>query len=251
VDAFLLAAGLGTRLRPLTDHKPKPLIEVSGRPLIDRNLEILKKIGCNRVMINTHYLAEQIYEYVGDGSKWGLEIVYSYEKDLLDTGGGLKNIFEYLTSDYFITWNADVLIDPIFASSMDGFVDLKKTSEKSPRPIITLLVREESEEVIKSYGELIIDKDQNLIGFLGTNFRKVENSSKKVIFCGISIMSREVYAYFPKDEPIFSLTKDIFPKILSDEKLQINGKINVSYCNCYWNDVGTPKSLELASYKLK
>ena len=257
MDAFLLSAGKGTRLRPLTDTLPKPLIELGGKPLIAWNLECLKNIGCLRVIINTSYLAQQIFDFVGDGSKWGLEVLYSYEEELLDTGGGLKNIFNFITSTHFITWNADVFVDPNFSKAEDGFKKLEAVAMSESRPIVSLLVRSEDQENIAEYGELQIDEQDNLIGFLGKNYlgspEEVMNVSqvRKVMFAGISIMSTKVRSYFPENKAQFSLTKDMFPEILADNNLRRDNRIKVSTCNYYWNDIGTTERLKSASYKLK
>ena len=257
MDAFLLSAGRGSRLSPLTDTRPKPLVELNGRPLIDRNLQCLKEIGCGRVIINTHYLPQMIYDFVGDGSKWGLEVIFSYEPVLLDSGGGLKNIFDFISTDKFVTWNADVFIDPLFSSAKDGFLQLLETSSRSTNPLISLLVKNK-EEVLKlvkyeeEFSELKVDKCNNLVGFMGQSYSKFEEGSVDTnVFCGISIIRREISAYFPINKPIFSLTRDIFPLILSEKSLSAEEKIKVSYCNYYWNDIGTPARLNDASYNLK
>ena len=251
MDAFLLSAGLGTRLRPLTNTTPKPMIELAGKPLIAWNLESLKNIGCSRVVINTSYLAQQIIDFVSDGSKWGLEVIYSYEEELLDTGGGLKNIFNFIRSENFITWNADVFVDPKFSIEADGFIKLESQHNKDKAPIITILVRGEDQENISEYGELLVDSANNLVGFLGTRFFEDRRQVSKVMFAGISIMSKRIQQYFPTESLKFSITSDIFPKILLDSSLEEGEKIRVSYCNHYWNDVGTPQRLDLASNKLK
>lgn len=250
MDAFLLSAGKGTRLRPLTDNIPKPLVELSGRPLIDRNLSLLKAIGCNRVIVNTSYLAQKLIDYLGDGSKWGLEIVVSYEEELLDSGGGLKNIFDFIQTEKFITWNADVYIDPSFIDSKDGFAKLLEQSNKE-NVVMTLLVRKADESEKGNYSELIIDSDRNLIGIFGKKYQADIVDNISVMFTGISILSKRIKAYFPNNLKIFSITKDTIPKILADNIGRNLDIINVSYCNCYWNDIGTPERLELASNNLK
>ena len=90
MKAFMLAAGLGKRLLPLTQDKPKPLLKVGGIPLIQRNLMKLKDSNISEVVINVHYLGEQIINFLGDGSDYEMKISYSIEKDLLGTGGGIR-----------------------------------------------------------------------------------------------------------------------------------------------------------------
>ncbi|MEM7196067.1 MAG: nucleotidyltransferase family protein [Pseudomonadota bacterium] len=111
-DVMVLAAGLGKRLRPLTDHTPKPLIQVGNRPLIDYHLEKLSSMGFHRVIINLHHLGEQIREHVT--SRWGtqFDVVYSDESaELLETAGGIRNALPYLRHDKLIVINSDVVTD--------------------------------------------------------------------------------------------------------------------------------------------
>ena len=95
--ALIFAAGLGERMRPLTDHTPKPLLPVGGKPLIVWHLEKLAAAGVHYVVINTSHLAEQFPDMLGDGSRWGLRIRYAYEGSTpLETGGGMLNALTLL-----------------------------------------------------------------------------------------------------------------------------------------------------------
>lgn len=110
--AMLFAAGRGERLRPLTDKTPKPLLPLGERPLIDYSLFYLKRYGIEEVIINLWHLGEKIEGHVGDGKKYGLKIIYSKEKELLGTGGGLKKVEGHFKNEKaFITLNSDTLID--------------------------------------------------------------------------------------------------------------------------------------------
>ena len=112
MTAMILAAGRGERMRPLTDAKPKPLLEVKGKPLIVWQLERLSKAGFKKVVINIAHLGFMIPQILGDGSKWGLDIVYSDEQDskALESGGGIIKALEFL-SDEFLVVNGDVWCD--------------------------------------------------------------------------------------------------------------------------------------------
>jgi len=111
MDAMLLAAGRGQRMGKLTATKPKPLLEVAGIALIEHQLQHLATAGFRRIVINTHYLAEQIHQRLGRGQRYGLEIEYSDEQDtLLDTGGGIVRALPLL-SDPFVVVNADIWTD--------------------------------------------------------------------------------------------------------------------------------------------
>jgi MurNAc alpha-1-phosphate uridylyltransferase len=110
--AMILAAGLGTRMRPLTDHTPKPLLKVGGKPLIVWHIERLKALGFNEIVINVAYLGEQIISYLGDGSAFGVRIFFSDERaeGALETAGGIYKALPLL-GDTFLVVNGDVWSD--------------------------------------------------------------------------------------------------------------------------------------------
>jgi N-acetyl-alpha-D-muramate 1-phosphate uridylyltransferase len=109
--AIILAAGRGSRLSPLTDTCPKPLLPVNGRPIIDYHLESLKRAGIVEVVINTCYLGDLIQKHVKNGVKWGLSVQYSEEKTMLESGGGIFNALPLLGSEPFLVLNADMITD--------------------------------------------------------------------------------------------------------------------------------------------
>ncbi|MEE9254028.1 MAG: nucleotidyltransferase family protein [Pseudomonadales bacterium] len=106
--AMLLAAGRGTRLEPLTEERPKPLLEAGGKPLIQHQIENLAKAGIDTIVINLHHLGEQIEQHLGDGAELGASIIYSREKELLETGGAIVNALEHLGESPFLVLSADV-----------------------------------------------------------------------------------------------------------------------------------------------
>jgi MurNAc alpha-1-phosphate uridylyltransferase len=115
--ALILAAGRGERMRPLTDATPKPLLEIGGKRLIERHLEKLARAGVRDVVINTSHLAEQFPAALGDGSRWGLRLDYSYEgPEPLETGGGMLRALPLLGADPFIAVNGDIWTDFDFST---------------------------------------------------------------------------------------------------------------------------------------
>jgi len=110
MNAMILAAGRGERMRPLTDSCPKPLLQVKGKSLIEYHLEALKRAGMQSVVINLSWLGEQIEQALGDGSRYGLKISYSYETEALETAGGIIQALGEL-DDEFVVVNADVFTD--------------------------------------------------------------------------------------------------------------------------------------------
>src|SRR5918996_5519933 len=109
--AMILAAGFGTRLRPLTNTVPKALVPVAGRPLIEYSLLFLRSQGITEVVINLHHLGEKIRAALGDGSLYGIRIFYSPEDPILETGGGIKNAQSFLDGDTFVVMNCDTILD--------------------------------------------------------------------------------------------------------------------------------------------
>jgi MurNAc alpha-1-phosphate uridylyltransferase len=116
--AMILAAGRGERLRPLTDHTPKPLLSVHGKPLIEHHVERLARAGLERIVINLAWLGSMIRDYLGDGSRYGVEIRYSDEgARALETAGGIFRALPYLEPGVFLVVNGDVFTDYPFAQA--------------------------------------------------------------------------------------------------------------------------------------
>jgi N-acetyl-alpha-D-muramate 1-phosphate uridylyltransferase len=111
VKAMILAAGVGERMRPLTDHTPKPLLCVAGTPLIEHHLRRLAAAGIHEIVINVSHLAAQLMHYCGDGSAWGVRITYSQENTPLETAGGIIKALPLLGDAPFLVVNGDVWID--------------------------------------------------------------------------------------------------------------------------------------------
>ena len=173
--AFILAAGLGTRLRPLTERCPKPLLEIGGRPIITFAMDHLLDIGVNRFIVNTHHLSEVYFEKFPQGRWRGTPIFFRHEPILLDTGGGLKNIEDLLDEDEAILcYNGDVITD----------LPLQKLLKfhEQKRPEVTLVLRSQGSPLnvnINERGEVC-----DLRHILG------EEGVLKCLFAGIYIIER-------------------------------------------------------------
>jgi len=109
MKAMLLAAGLGTRLRPLTNQMPKCMVPVDGKPILERNIEWLCKYGITEIVINLYHLPEVVMDYFGDGSRWGVDITYSIEREILGTAGGVKHVARLFDEGAFLVWYVDNL----------------------------------------------------------------------------------------------------------------------------------------------
>ncbi|MBX7157807.1 MAG: nucleotidyltransferase family protein [Verrucomicrobiae bacterium] len=117
--AFVLGAGLGTRLRPLTEQCPKPLLPMGGRPIVTYAFDHLKQLGIERIIVNTHHCAEKYQEIFPDNQWNGIPLVFVHEPILLETGGGIKNIVPYLQNETLLVYNGDILADFDLRSLLD------------------------------------------------------------------------------------------------------------------------------------
>ena len=213
MTAMILAAGLGTRMRPLTNHTPKPLLEVGGKPLIVWHIERLRDAGFCNIVINVAYLGQKIIDYLGDGSRYGVKIEFSDEQDegALETAGGIVKALPLL-SDTFLVVNGDVWTDFTYDSDF-----------KLDDNLLAHLV-------------LIDNPEHNLDGdFLLTN------SSKKYTFSGIGYYSKRMF-----EDLIYgkqALAPLLFNAIDSME-------LTTEYYSGRWYDIGTPKRLESLNIEL-
>lgn len=228
-DVFLLAAGFGTRLKPQTDTTPKPLLPVAGRPLIDWNLSLIARSGFPRVIINLHHLGDQIIAYVGDGSRWGLEVVYSKEDPILDTGGGIKNIEHLLRHEHLVTINSDILIGGDF--SLRDFAQNHLARKEAA--LVHMLLRVDPKA--RNYGSLGTAEDGRVLSFLGKQYQPGVITEERM-FTGIQILQRGVFAYMPPKGSVFSITRDTLVKVLVDEQ-----RVDSTRYDGYWSDMGTPE----------
>jgi NDP-sugar pyrophosphorylase family protein len=200
--AMVLAAGLGTRLRPLTDDRPKALVDVGGRPLIAYNLDLLRRFGITDVIVNLHYRGEALRAAIGDGSRFGLRIEWSAEEPLLDTGGALKKVEARLAGDDFLVLNSDTIIDlPI---------DRLIAAHRQRRATATLVLRRDPEQA--RYGVIEVDADDRIQRFLGQP-ETVAVPLRPFMFAGVHVMSPAVFEHMPAGGA-FSMTRDTYPAML-------------------------------------
>ncbi|MBI4366571.1 MAG: nucleotidyltransferase family protein [Deltaproteobacteria bacterium] len=218
--AMLLAAGLGTRLKPLTNTIPKPMLPVAGRPLINFALARLARAGVRDVMINLHHLPEQIRRHVGTGNAFGLRAHYSLEPQILGTGGGLKQCEGFFGDDPFLLMNADTLIA----------LDLNKLIDRhfDRGGIGTLVVRKRHAE--DPYRPLAVDAHGRLAGFgTGTHF-----------YAGVQIGTAALLRQLPSGRPSCLIADGIEPLLAG------NRPFWTFLHTGEWNDVGTPDRYALA-----
>jgi len=202
VRAMVLAAGFGSRLRPLTDHTPKPLLKVGDHPLIAYPLALLRAAGIDEVIINLHHRGDQLRAAVGDGAAYGLSIRYSEEAPILDTGGAIKKAQPFLQRDRFVVLNSDAVCD----------VDLRAVIDwHSARGALATMVLRADPDAAR-YGLIEIDATARIRRFLGVP-ATVEQPLTPLMFTGVHVFEPEVFAYM--DEGRFGINRTTYPRLLT------------------------------------
>ena len=215
--AMILAAGLGKRMRPLTENTPKPLLKVDGKPLVEHLLQRLISGGVTGVVINYHHLGEMIRNFLGDGSRFGIEILYSEEPDLLETGGGIINSLPKLKDESFIVVNADVWTD----------FDFNRLEYINGDHCLAHLVLVENTQDNPT-GDFYINQS-------GLVHDAAGNDSKRLTFSGISVLHRNLFEGY-QSEPL-----SLAPLL---KMAMMKGLVSGEVHNGVWIDVGTPQRLE-------
>jgi NDP-sugar pyrophosphorylase family protein len=202
--AMILAAGFGTRLRPLTNTVPKALVPVAGRPLIEYNLLLLKAYGLEDVVINLHHLGNKIREALGDGSIYGLRITYSPEDPILESGGGIKNAQRYLEGETFLVVNCDTIID----INLNALI----AAHRQTGAVCTLVLRSDPEAA--NYGLLECDASGRLYRIRGEpSERSVPELLSQYMFTGCQVLEPRVFDFMPEVKP-FSTTRETYVNML-------------------------------------
>jgi len=224
MKAMILAAGLGTRLRPLTDTIPKPLLPIGGTPLIVWNLLRLRAIGIREVIINVHYLGSMIEEALGDGSCWDMRITYSRESGLLGTGGGLKAAEWFFEEKPFLVMNGDTLID----LDMQALRDF----HQAQGGIATLVLRDDPLAV--QWGAVESDAQDRLLRINGQGVQEGLSAPAATsrMFAGVHILHPSIFDDAPKGKP-FSII-DSYTRALAGGS-RLLGFVHAGY----WSDIGT------------
>ncbi len=213
MKAMILAAGRGERMRPLTDHTPKPLLTIAGKPLIVHHLEALRAAGITELVINTGHLGAQLPAALGDGQRWGVHIVYSPEPpDALETGGGIFQALPLLGPEPFLVVNGDVWTDYPFQrlpSALTGLAHLVLVNNPPHHP----------------QGDFSLAPDNGRVGECGT---------ERLTFSGISLLRPALFAACtPGRFPLGPLLRRAMP----------SGEVSGEHYTGAWRDIGTPQRL--------
>ncbi len=216
MKAMILAAGRGERMRPLTDHTPKPLLQVRGKPLIIWHIENLVRAGICDLVINHAYLGKQIEHALGNGLHFGARIVYSPEPDALETAGGIANALPLLNQAVFAVINADIFCDYDFAHLTEQAQVLAGSDDLAHLCLVN-------------------NPAQHPLGDFGLQAGRLSESAPKLTFSGIGLYKSALFNAIPRGTQA-ALAPLLRQQIARD-------KVSGEHYTGRWTDVGTPERL--------
>lgn len=233
MKAMILAAGKGTRVRPITYTIPKPLIPILQKPVMEFLLELLRKHGFDQVMVNVSHLAQEIESYFRDGQRFGVQIGYSFEGRIVDgqlvgealgSAGGIRRIQDFNTffDDTFVVLCGDALID------LDLTAAVKQHKEKGA--IATVITKPVPRESVPSYGVVVTDEDGRITAF--QEKPAVSEALSTEINTGIYIFEPEVIDYIPPNQK-FDIGSELFPKLV-----EMGAPFHAVSMDFEWVDIG-------------
>jgi NDP-sugar pyrophosphorylase family protein len=237
---MILAAGLGTRLRPLTQDRPKALVEINGRTLLEITLSRLRSFGIRDVIINVHYFADMIVDYLRANQNFGMTLEISREEILLDTGGGLKKagFFFVDSSEPFVVHNVDVL-STIDLESMVQF-------HKQHRGLVTLAVQDRQTSRYLLFDSRSLELCGRQTGTAAPEMVRSAPSTtagppQPLAFCGVQVISASMLGKMTEE--------GVFPIVSSYLRLAAEGERIIAFRadEYYWRDIGTPESVAQAA----
>jgi mannose-1-phosphate guanylyltransferase len=243
MKAMVLAAGLGTRLQPLTENRPKALVEIAGRTLLEITLSRLRLFGIRQVIINVHHFADMMVAYLKANGDFGMHIEVSREEILLDTGGGLKK------AAYFFLENSSRPEEPFVLHNVDviSTIDLRRIVQvhAENQALATLAVQERP-----ASRYLLFDEELRLCGRGSENdpeWQLVRPSPqpKTLGFCGIHVISPRIFTMMSEDG-VFSIVPCYLRLAARGEKI-----LGFPADEYYWRDLGRPDHVLQAAQELK
>lgn len=233
MKAVILAAGLGTRLKPFTDNLPKVMMPLCGKPLLEHQINWLKKFGFEDILINLHYYPEKITDYFGDGKKFGGKITYFYEDPILGTAGAMKNMKKSLDETFLVIYG-----DVVHRVNLKKLVDF----HQEKKAIATLTVGENGRW--KDTDLLDLDQDGKIIFWHKRPYLKQPKS--KITNLAILVLEPEVIPLIPKKEPPIDFSQEVSPLLVS-KKMPIYGYLTDEYNE----DIGTVERYHKAQKEFK
>ncbi len=221
---MVLAAGLGTRLRPLTNEIPKPMVPVLDRPVMAHIVDLLDRHGFTETVANLHWFPDSIREYFGE------RLSYRYEPELLGTAGGVRACAEFFGEDSFLVISGDALTD----------IDLGALAarHRDAGGVATLAVKKVPDT--REFGVVLHDREGRITGF--QEKPNPEEALSDLGNCGIYVFRREIFDYFP-DRPFVDWAQDVFPTLLANDV-----PFHIHEIDEYWNDIGSLGELRQGTF---
>ena len=222
--ALILAAGLGTRLKSLTEKRPKALMPIVNRPVLARNIDYLKSYGVKHIAVNAHHHYRQVIDFLNSGMPFGVTIDVRVEQEILGTGGAIKNFYDFLGGEPFLVINVDILADINLEKAYRHHVDSGN--------IATMILHD-----YKPFNQ-ITTRDSHVIDI------SRQKNTGRLAFTGIHILNPEILYHIP--ESGYSDIIDCYNALIGSG-LTIGAYVSENHC---WRDIGTPESYFTANREL-
>ena len=224
MKAMILAAGLGNRMRPLTLHTPKPLLEVGGKPLIVWHIEKLQRIGVTEIVINTAWLGEKLAQALGDGSQFGVNILWSHEGEGLETAGGIINALPLLGNEPFILVNGDVWTTMDFA------------------PLLNVQLQDDLAHLVLVENPIQHPQGDFILAANKAYTFEQARSGENLTYSGVAVMHPQMFDGLESGKrPLAPLLKQAMQQ----------EKISAQKLQGVWVDVGTPERLNALDQQIQ
>jgi mannose-1-phosphate guanylyltransferase len=231
VKAVILSGGLGTRLRPLTCSRPKPLFPILNKPLLETQIVNLAKAGVSEVILAINYMAEVVQAVIGDGSKYGIKITYSEEIEPLGTGGAVKNAEKFIDGDTFFQLNGDIVTSLDYAPLLKFHRD-----HKAELTLAGYIVEDPTR-----FGVMKLDGQNRVTEFVEKPKSVSKEDAKRLpINAGVNIFEPSALDLIPAGKKL-SMEKEIFPQLVS------RGRVYCMPFSGIWLDVGLPSDFMRAN----
>ena len=222
---MILAAGLGSRLRPLTTHLPKPLVPILNRPLLGYLIRQVRQAGIHEIAINLHYRGEQIRSWLGRGEQLGVEVTYSEEAELLGSAGGVQRMRQFFGNEPVLIVHGDILFD----------VDLSAVIQYhlSRAALATIVLHPAHHRY--NYGKIKVNAHGQIAQFVDQQLPWVSGPLTETLFTGVQILDPAVLDAISM-AGVSALTADVYPALLRNPS-RLYGYL----MHGYWSDIGTPR----------
>lgn len=224
-QAIILAGGLGTRLRAIVSDRPKPMVTIGERPVVEYQIEYLRDAGIEEVILAVGYMADAIEEHFGDGRRFEVRVCYAHERELLGTAGAIRNAASFLGDDPFLVLNGDTLMPQL------NYADMVGTHAGATATLVVVRPPDAG-----AYG--VLDLDASGARILGFREKAPVDPQTAWISGGIYVLEPKVLDWIETGRPV-SIETEVFPALLRD-----GCELRTHHYDGFFGDMGTPEGLE-------